>query len=99
MDAAQWVAVHQFSMFGRDLRKFVLADQAVAADERGRRNRALPYRPGAILGVAPQGVVVPVGHSDLAKGVHPGSRRSAAGPDGAREWRCENADGSGPPRL
>ena len=61
-------------MLGRDRGDLVLADERVAADQRRRRDHALPARLRAVVGIAPQRVVVAVRDRDVAERVDRGER-------------------------
>src|SRR4029079_12083014 len=69
VDATQRVALHEVLVLGGDLGDLVLADQGVAADQHGRGDRPTPAGADAVVGVAPQGVVVAVGDRHVAERV------------------------------
>ena len=61
----------------------VLADERVAADEVGRRDGRAPPGGGPVRRVAPQRVVVAVGHGHVAEGVLVGAEVAGRGGVGA----------------
>ena len=80
MDAAQRIALHQVAVLGCDLGNFVLADERVPADERRRCERAFPTGAPAVVGIAPQRIVVSVGDGDVPE-------RVLVGPEVVRRLR------------
>ena len=71
----------------------VLTDQRVAADQHRRRDRPVPARLRAVRGIAPQRVVVAVGHRRRCGTCRASARGRTAASDAARGCRCARAAG------
>lgn len=67
MDPAKRIAFHEISLVVRNAGDLVLADERVAADEVRGRYWATPSSRSCIGGVAPEGIVVAIGLSDVSE--------------------------------